>query len=74
MALSWVHHQGNDVAPIPGTTKVKNLEDNIASLSVELTSLELKELEELVESAGVFGDRYDDLASTWMHAETPALS
>lgn len=73
LALAWVHHRGNDVAPIPGTTKVKNLEDNIGSLSVELTPLELKEIEDLVLSAGVFGDRYDDMASTWMNAETPAL-
>ena len=73
LALAWVHHQGNDVSPIPGTTKVKNLEDNIGSLSVELTPLELKEIEDLVLSAGVFGDRYDDMASTWMNSETPAL-
>ena len=73
LALAWVQHQGDDVAPIPGTTKVKNLEENIGSLSVELTPLELKEIEDLVFSAGVFGDRYDDMASTWMNAETPAL-
>jgi len=74
LALAWVHHQGNDVAPIPGTTKVKNLEDNIGALSVELTPLEMKELEDLVSSAGVFGDRYDDMDFTWMNAETPPLS
>ena len=41
LALAWVHHQGNDVAPIQGTTKVKNFEDNIGSLYVQLTSLEI---------------------------------
>jgi len=61
LALAWVHHHGNDVAPIPGTTKVKNLEDNIGSLSIEITPLEMKELEDLVSSAGVFGDRYDHM-------------
>ena len=76
LALAWVQHQGNDVAPIPGTTKVKNLEDNRAPLSVELTPLELKELEDLVASAGVFGDQCDGMAFTskWVDAETPALS
>jgi len=71
LALAWVHHQGNDVAPIPGTTKVKNLEENIGALSVELTPLEMKEIEDLVCSAGVFGDRYTD---PWINAETPPLS
>ncbi|WMV48492.1 hypothetical protein MTR67_041877, partial [Solanum verrucosum] len=32
LALAWVHHQGNDVCPIPGTTKIKNLEQNIEAL------------------------------------------
>jgi len=74
LALAWVHHQGNDVAPIPGTTKVKNLEDNIGSLSIDLTPLEMKELEDLVSSIGVFGDRFENMDSTWMNAETPPLS
>nr|ABK21001.1 unknown [Picea sitchensis]ABK23757.1 unknown [Picea sitchensis] len=74
LALAWVHHQGNDVAPIPGTTKVKNLEENIGALSVELTPLETKEIEDLVSSAGVFGDRYGDMDFTWMNSETPPLS
>ncbi len=74
LALAWVQHQGNDVAPIPGTTKVKNLEENIGALSVELTPLEMKELEDLVSSAGIFGDRYDDMDSTWMNSDTPPLS
>ena len=56
------------------TTKVKNLEDNIGSLSIEITPLEMKELEDLVSSAGVFGDRYDNMDFTWMNAETPPLS
>jgi len=38
VALSWVQHQGEDVITIPGTTKEKNLLDNIASLSVSLTA------------------------------------
>ncbi|KAF5187699.1 Perakine reductase [Thalictrum thalictroides] len=31
LALAWVLHQGDDVVPIPGTTKTKNLDDNIGS-------------------------------------------
>jgi len=74
LALAWVQHQGNDVAPIPGTTKVKNLEENIGALSVELTPLEIKEVADLVSSAGVFGDRHGDMNTTWINSETPPLS
>ena len=58
LALAWVHHQGNDVCPIPGTTKIENLNQNIGALSVKLSAEEMAELESIV-SAGVKGDRYD---------------
>ncbi|XP_057852788.2 probable aldo-keto reductase 2 [Cryptomeria japonica] len=74
LALAWVQHQGNDVAPIPGTTKIKNFEENIGALSVKLTSEEMKELEAIVSSGGVHGDRYADMDFTWMKSETPPLS
>uniref|UniRef100_A0A2N9J164 NADP-dependent oxidoreductase domain-containing protein n=1 Tax=Fagus sylvatica TaxID=28930 RepID=A0A2N9J164_FAGSY len=37
LALAWVHHQGKDVCPIPGTTKIENFNENIGALSVKLT-------------------------------------
>ncbi|XP_068669576.1 probable aldo-keto reductase 2 isoform X2 [Aristolochia californica] len=45
LALAWVHNQGNDVCPIPGTTKVENLNQNIGALSLKLTPEEMAELE-----------------------------
>ncbi|XP_059070191.1 probable aldo-keto reductase 2 [Cryptomeria japonica] len=74
LALAWVQHQGNDVAPIPGTTKIKNFEENIGALSVKLTPEEMKELEAIVSSGVVHGDRYADMDFTWMKSETPPLS
>nr|GLL41478.1 auxin-induced protein PCNT115-like isoform X2 [Ipomoea trifida] len=47
LALSWVHHQGNDVCPIPGTTKIENLNQNIGALSVKLTPKDMTELEKI---------------------------
>jgi aryl-alcohol dehydrogenase-like predicted oxidoreductase len=41
LALAWVQHQGADVVPIPGTTKIANLDSNIASFRVQLSSEEL---------------------------------
>lgn len=45
LALAWVIHKGAGRAvPIPGTTKVANLESNVASLGVKLTEEDMKAL------------------------------
>ncbi|KAH9288039.1 hypothetical protein KI387_032156, partial [Taxus chinensis] len=44
LALAWVLHQGDDVVPIPGTTKTNNLDDNIGSLSIKLSKWNLDEI------------------------------
>ncbi|XP_044484180.1 perakine reductase-like [Mangifera indica] len=44
LALAWLLHQGDDIIPIPGTTKIKNLDDNIGSLALKLTEESLKEI------------------------------
>ncbi|CAK8540928.1 unnamed protein product [Lathyrus sativus] len=72
LALAWLHHQGNDVCPIPGTTKIENLNQNIGALSVKLTREEMAEIESLAD--GVRGDRYGDDISTWKDSDTPPLS
>ncbi|KAK7295645.1 hypothetical protein RJT34_18556 [Clitoria ternatea] len=74
LALAWVHHQGKDVCPIPGTTKINNFDQNIGALSVKLTAEEISELESFVAADAVKGDRYTDGFSTWKDSETPPLS
>ena len=74
LALAWVHHQGNDVCPIPGTTKIENFNQNIGALSVKLTPEEMAELESFAASDAVKGDRYKPSSSTWKDSETPPLS
>eukprot|EP00252_Welwitschia_mirabilis_P009821 TRINITY_DN226_c0_g2_i3.p1 TRINITY_DN226_c0_g2~~TRINITY_DN226_c0_g2_i3.p1 ORF type:complete len:345 (+),score=66.66 TRINITY_DN226_c0_g2_i3:105-1139(+) len=76
LALAWVQHQGNDVVPIPGTTKLNNLEDNIGAFSVKLTSQEIQEIENAVSSAGIAGERYPEelMIAIWKNANTPPLS
>ncbi|KAK3145072.1 hypothetical protein QOZ80_4AG0322620 [Eleusine coracana subsp. coracana] len=73
LALAWVHHQGSDVCPIPGTTKTENFNNNVAALSVKLTKEDMEELESYA-SAEVQGDRYHDFLNTWKSSETPPLS
>ncbi|XP_027120150.1 probable aldo-keto reductase 2 isoform X1 [Coffea arabica] len=76
LALAWVHHQGDDVCPIPGTTKIENLESNIKALSVKLTPEEMAELESIASANAAKGDRYPPamMAHTWRFANTPPLS
>nr|KAJ0221240.1 hypothetical protein LSAT_V11C200067500 [Lactuca sativa] len=74
LSLAWVHHQGNDVVPIPGTTKIENLEQNIGALSVKLTPEDMAELEAIASADSVKGGRYGDGISTFKDTETPPLS
>jgi aryl-alcohol dehydrogenase-like predicted oxidoreductase len=57
-ALAWVLAQGNDMIPIPGTKRVKYLEDNMAALAVKLTEADLKETRETFDELKVAGERY----------------
>lgn len=58
VALAWVMAQGEDMAPIPGTTKVKHLEENVAALNFELSEDDLKKLADLFPPGAAVGDRY----------------
>lgn len=73
LALAWVLHQGDDVVPIPGTTKIKNLDSNIDSLKVKLTEDDLKEISSQIREEDVAGGRqYTSFAhTTWNYADTP---
>jgi aryl-alcohol dehydrogenase-like predicted oxidoreductase len=62
LALAWVLAQGEDVAPIPGTKRVKYLEENVGAASVELTADDLDALEKAVPRGAVAGDRYGDMS------------
>ncbi|CAA0305306.1 unnamed protein product [Arabidopsis thaliana] len=74
LALAWVHHQGDDVCPIPGTSKIQNLNQNIGALSVKLTPEEMVELEAIAQPDFVKGERYDNNMVTYKDSETPPLS
>jgi aryl-alcohol dehydrogenase-like predicted oxidoreductase len=63
LALAWVLAQGDDVAPIPGTKRVKYLEENAAASDVELSPADIEALEQAVPRDAVAGDRYGDMTS-----------
>ena len=57
LALAWLHSQGNDIFPIPGTKTAERVEENLRALLVTLSEEESKEIGLLV-SPGQ-GDRYE---------------
>ncbi|KAG5560814.1 hypothetical protein RHGRI_003988 [Rhododendron griersonianum] len=73
LALAWVHHKGTNVCPIPGTTKIENLKQNIGALAVELTEEEMAELESIASADAVKGGRnaYTSL-TCWMNSMSPS--
>ncbi|TRZ56843.1 MAG: aldo/keto reductase [Rhodocyclaceae bacterium] len=58
LALAWVLAQGDDVIPIPGTTKRARLEENVGALDIHLTAAELAKLDEILPPGAAAGTRY----------------
>jgi aryl-alcohol dehydrogenase-like predicted oxidoreductase len=58
LALAWVLAQGEDIVPIPGTKRVRYLEENLAALEVCLNADELRRLEEAFPLGAAAGERY----------------
>jgi aryl-alcohol dehydrogenase-like predicted oxidoreductase len=58
VALAWLLAQKPWIVPIPGTTKLTRLDENIGSTRVELTAADLQELDRLTSEISVEGDRY----------------
>lgn len=61
LALAWVLAQKPWMAPIPGTTKLHRLEENIGAVAVDLSPEELSQIEAAVSSIAIQGDRYSAL-------------
>jgi len=60
LALAWVLAQGEDVVPIPGTKRVRYLDENIGALEVKLTAEDLKRLDEILPPGAAAGMRYHE--------------
>ena len=60
VVIAWLLAQEPWIVPIPGTTKLHRLEENIGAAAVELTSDDLREIESAVSNAAVQGDRYPE--------------
>jgi aryl-alcohol dehydrogenase-like predicted oxidoreductase len=62
LALAWVLHRGDDVVPIPGTKRVRYLEENAAAVDVSLNAEDLARLDEVLPPGVTAGDRYPDMS------------
>ncbi|WP_306662566.1 aldo/keto reductase [Amycolatopsis magusensis] len=60
LALAWVQHHGDDVVPIPGTKRRKYLEENAASVRIELSEEDIAAIEAAAPADAVAGERYPE--------------
>ena len=60
IALAWLLSQKPWIVPIPGTTKINRLEENIGAAALNLTSAELNEINSALQKIKVEGDRYPE--------------
>jgi aryl-alcohol dehydrogenase-like predicted oxidoreductase len=70
LALAWLLHKGPDLIPIPGTTSVAHLHDDLGAVDVRLSAQLMDRLEDLINERTVSGDRYNAQANREVDTET----
>jgi aryl-alcohol dehydrogenase-like predicted oxidoreductase len=63
--------QGEDIIPIPGSTNIGRVKENLGSLSIQLSKQEEQEIREASEKAEVHGERYPAAFTGHLFADTP---
>jgi aryl-alcohol dehydrogenase-like predicted oxidoreductase len=63
LALAWVAHRGEDVVPIPGTKRLRYLEENLAAAELALSDEELRAIEDAAPVGAAAGERYADMSA-----------
>jgi aryl-alcohol dehydrogenase-like predicted oxidoreductase len=67
LALAWVLAQGEDIVPIPGTTRREHLDENLASLDLELSADDLARIDEVAPKGAALGPRYHEGAMQFVN-------
>ncbi len=67
LALAWVLSRGDDLIPIPGTTKAARLDENVAATEIALSAAELAAIEDVAPKGFARGERYDAKRMTMMN-------
>ena len=60
LALAWLLAQGDDIVPIPGTKRIKYLEENVGALKISLTENDLTRIKEVAPRGVAAGERYHE--------------
>jgi aryl-alcohol dehydrogenase-like predicted oxidoreductase len=63
LALAWVFAQGQDIVSIPGTKRRKYLDENAATVKIQLGASDLSRIEEVAPKGFATGDRYPDMST-----------
>jgi aryl-alcohol dehydrogenase-like predicted oxidoreductase len=69
LALAWLLHKGDDILPIPGTTRVEHLLEDLGAVNVTLTADVMARLEALINEKTVLGSRYNAQANSEVDTE-----
>jgi aryl-alcohol dehydrogenase-like predicted oxidoreductase len=70
LAIAWLLQQGDDILPIPGTTSVEHLMDDIGASGVSLSPEVIDRLNAMINQHTVCGDRYNAQANSEVDTET----
>jgi len=60
LALAWVLNQGDFIFPIPGSTKISHIEENIEATTIKLTTEEMDQIDEMIPKGAASGTRYPE--------------
>jgi aryl-alcohol dehydrogenase-like predicted oxidoreductase len=63
LALAWVLQRGQDIVPIPGTKRVRFVEENVAALEVTLSEADMQRIDAAAPKGVTAGDRYPDMSN-----------
>jgi aryl-alcohol dehydrogenase-like predicted oxidoreductase len=74
LALAWLLAQRPTIVPIPGTTKLHRLEENIAAAEVALTQTELRTIDDAASRIAIEGDRYAPAQMAMVGRDAPAAA
>jgi aryl-alcohol dehydrogenase-like predicted oxidoreductase len=73
LVLAFLMAQGDDIIPIPGTTKEKNFDENMGSLNVKISKSDDQKIRKAIEKAEVHGGRYPEAFAKVLFATTVPL-
>lgn len=73
LVLAWLMAQGDDIIPIPGTTRIPNFDDNMGALKVQITKEDNEKIRAAIASTEVAGSRYPEAFASALFVTTKPL-